>query len=58
MERARELLSTTDLTVGQVSDAIGFTNDGYFYKAFKRQHGITPAEYRHSALHARQGRGA
>ncbi len=57
MDRARELLSTTDLTIGQVSDAIGFTNDGYFYKAFKRQHGITPAEYRHSAPPSAQNRG-
>lgn len=49
MEKARELLATTELTVGQVSAAIGFTNDGYFYKAFKKQHALTPAEFRQSA---------
>ena len=49
MQEARELLSETELSVGEVAERAGFANSPYFYKVFKKTHGITPAEYRKSA---------
>ncbi|MFI0220318.1 GlxA family transcriptional regulator [Streptomyces lydicus] len=45
--RARELLETTDLTVGQVARRCGFTAPETFFRSFGRALGLTPNEYRH-----------
>jgi AraC-like DNA-binding protein len=44
--RARQLLRTTQLDVGRVRVACGFTAKAYFYRAFRRATGATPIEYR------------
>ena len=49
MNVARRLLAEGDLTIAEIATKVGFTNDGYFYKAFKKQHALTPAEFRQSA---------
>lgn len=46
MENARELLLTTDLAVGDIAERTGFSNSPYFYKAFKKINGVTPADFR------------
>lgn len=46
MSKAQSLLSTTDLAVGEVAEQSGFSNSPYFYKAFKKFHGVSPAEFR------------
>ncbi|ANE45801.1 hypothetical protein SY83_05240 [Paenibacillus swuensis] len=51
MSQARELLLLTDDSVGDIAEQIGFANGPYFFKAFKKANGITPAEYR---KHVRQ----
>ena len=44
--KAKELLSTTDLGVKDVSYACGYADSSYFARVFKRQTGQTPSDYR------------
>ncbi|WP_438447193.1 AraC family transcriptional regulator [Gorillibacterium sp. sgz5001074] len=46
MGKAQELLRKTDLPVGEIAERSGFSNSPYFYKAFKKYHGVSPAEFR------------
>lgn len=46
MERARELLRTSDLRSGEVAMAVGYKDPHYFSFLFKKTHGCTPSEYR------------
>ncbi len=48
---AKHLLTTTDLLVYEVSNAVGFAEYNYFTKIFKKETGMTPQQYRkHSPL--------
>ena len=44
--RAQELLSTSDLQIQQIADAIGFRRSGDFATAFRLRFGMTPRDYR------------
>ncbi len=46
MNRAKELLRDTELTVQQISDKLGFEHAEYLGAAFKREVGVAPGEYR------------
>lgn len=46
VSRARELLSTTRLSVREVSRECGYSDSNYFTRVFKRITGKTPSEYR------------
>jgi transcriptional regulator GlxA family with amidase domain len=46
MERARELLLTTDLLVREIADSVGIENAAWFGVLFKRITGATPNEIR------------
>lgn len=46
VEWAKELLETTNLTVVQISEELGYRESGYFIKKFKVLEGITPHVYR------------
>lgn len=46
LKKACELLLTTNLTVLEISETVGFDNHSYFIRIFKRQYGITPKKYR------------
>ena len=48
INKAKELLETTDMTISQLSTALGFSDEFSFSKTFKRIEGITPANYRAS----------
>lgn len=45
-DRARELLRTSNLSINEISDLLGYEDTGYFIKIFKKQTGVTPASYR------------
>jgi len=53
MERARELLDTTNYSVGTICDMLGYDNQSYFIKTFKSAVGVTPMEYRRIGAAAR-----
>lgn len=46
MERAELLLSTTDLSVTEISLQTGFNNISFFIRSFKKAYGQTPLRYR------------
>lgn len=46
IEKAIEYLTTTDLPVNRICQNVGFMNDNYFIKIFKRMTGMTPTQYR------------
>ena len=50
MEWAAEKLATTDMKVGDISDAVGYAKHTKFSNAFKKYYGITPLTYRRKNL--------
>ncbi|MFT6202421.1 MAG: AraC-like DNA-binding protein [Spirosomataceae bacterium] len=44
-KKACELLIETDMSIKEISQHLGFKNQGYFSKVFKRQIGIIPSDY-------------
>lgn len=46
MEWAKQILETTDLSISQISNELGFSEPSYFIKTFKKFERITPARYR------------
>lgn len=46
MERARELLSSTNLTINEVAYQTGFDSAYYFSKFFKKKSGVSPSRFR------------
>ena len=46
LEKAEEILATTDCPVTEVCFQSGFSNVSYFIRQFKKQYGITPNKYR------------
>ncbi|CUX17364.1 response regulator transcription factor [Clostridium sp. C105KSO13] len=46
IEKAKELLTHTNLSIDQISEEIGYTNPKYFFKIFKKMVLCTPLEYR------------
>ncbi len=48
LRQACQLLKETDLSVAAIAHSVGFENNLYFSKAFKKGMGSTPTEYRRS----------
>ena len=46
MSSAQSLLETTEYNVAEISDIVGYENPLYFSRIFKKQHGISPSEFR------------
>lgn len=46
MDRARQFLAMGELTVGEISEELGFGDQFYFCKYFKQRQGMTPSEYK------------
>jgi AraC family transcriptional regulator of adaptative response / methylphosphotriester-DNA alkyltransferase methyltransferase len=49
MHKAAELLTTRGLTVREVAHRVGYRQPAQFAKAFRRQLGVAPSDYRASA---------
>ena len=46
LDKARELLNTTNLNVTEVAYSLGFDSVFYFSKLFKKKNGVSPKSYR------------
>jgi len=46
MEKAKALLASTEKSVMEIADEVGFGNANYFSSSFKKATGMTPKEYR------------
>lgn len=46
IEKAKELLATTDRKLYQIAKAVGYDNNKYFFRVFKKMEGMTPEQYR------------
>jgi AraC-like DNA-binding protein len=46
MQRAVQLLNTTNLSIKEISDQLGFSDQFYFSRAFSKLHGHAPTEHR------------
>jgi AraC-like DNA-binding protein len=46
IQKARELLSTTNKRITEVAFGVGYSSLEYFNKVFKSREGLTPSEYR------------
>lgn len=46
MEKAADLLKDPLLKVNEISQIVGYDDQNYFARAFKKIHGLTPSEYR------------
>ncbi|HVP03857.1 MAG TPA: helix-turn-helix transcriptional regulator [Solirubrobacteraceae bacterium] len=46
MDRAAQLLASTDATVREVAQRVGYRQPAQFAKAFRRRHGLAPSAYR------------
>ena len=55
MEHAKQVLSSSSLSVREVAASVGFHNFSYFTSAFRRLTGCTPTEYRANSLKKKDG---
>lgn len=46
LERAKELLRSTDASIYEVSNSVGYEDQFYFYRIFKKYTKLSPSEYR------------
>jgi LacI family transcriptional regulator len=50
LERVKQLLTTTDLSMAHIADQVGFSGVEYLSAMFKRKLGISPREFRRSVV--------
>ncbi len=50
LEKVRHLLSTTELKIGEIALATGFTRPNHLYRIFRARFGITPKIYQETTL--------
>lgn len=48
INRSIDLLQSTDMTISQIADFVGFGSTSYYIESFKKQVSCTPKEYRRS----------
>lgn len=46
LEKAKELLNQTNMSVNEITAAVGYTNTSSFIRKFKQETGVTPSEFR------------
>ena len=46
LQMATTLLNRTDQNISEIAYSVGFADIPYFNRCFKKEYGITPAEYR------------
>ena len=55
MNRAAQLLSHTDLRVGEIAEQCGYNNENHFMRQFKEKKGMTALQYRRAGNKASGG---
>lgn len=45
IEKSKELLMGTEMSVTEIAYAVGFSDSSYFIQCFRKYEGITPREY-------------
>lgn len=50
IERAKELMDRSDISVAELSELLRFDNPSYFCRVFKKETGVVPSEYRRSVM--------
>jgi AraC-like DNA-binding protein len=55
VERAKELLSTTDLPISEIAASVGYESQSTFFRVFKKREGITAGEYRRARRGSKAG---
>lgn len=48
IDKAKELLCTSQLSIREISEKVGLTEEAYFCRLFKRKVGCTPMQYRNA----------
>jgi len=46
VSRAVELLESTDLTISEISETVGFNSQSYFIASFKKKTRLSPLAYK------------
>jgi two-component system response regulator YesN len=46
IEKAKELLSTTEYSMREICSMCGYSDPNYFSRSFKKKIGVTPTEYK------------
>lgn len=46
VHKAADMLATSDMSIGEICDKLGYSNRNYFNKIFSNKYGLTPSEYR------------
>lgn len=46
IQKACELIKNTNMKIGDIAEAVGYTSDASFRRVFKKVTGVSPAEYR------------
>lgn len=46
LDRAEQLLTSSEESIEKIAEAVGYHNKGYFYKIFQERYGMTPSQYR------------
>ena len=55
MEKAKKLLLSTSLSIGEISEQSGYGDYRVFTKVFKKSEGITPSQFRRGFLEKAEG---
>ena len=51
MEKAKNLLINTDMSVKEIMSYLGYQSHSYFYKSFQKEMGMTPVDFRKQKNH-------
>ncbi|MGN0968624.1 MAG: AraC family transcriptional regulator [Oscillospiraceae bacterium] len=50
LQKAVELLEKTNLSISEIAEQMGYTDNSHFHKVFKHAYGVTPIQYRQKYL--------
>ena len=45
LQKAKELLQTSELNISEIAYSVGFTDPAYFSRAFKEKFGVPPSSF-------------